>query len=52
VANIAARGGVRPSDEPVELGPGDYMTYRGDSAHIFSALTPGTVALLVTETTH
>ncbi|MDQ1581857.1 MAG: hypothetical protein QOD05_2632 [Microbacteriaceae bacterium] len=52
VVIIAGRASVGPSDEPVELGPGDYMTYRGDSAHIFSALTPGTVALLVTETSH
>jgi transcriptional regulator with XRE-family HTH domain len=50
VVIIAGRASVGPSDEPVDLETGDYMTYRGDSAHVFSALTPGTVALLVTET--
>jgi transcriptional regulator with XRE-family HTH domain len=37
------------SDDPVELGPGDYIAYPGDVAHIFHALEPDTVAVLVSE---
>ncbi len=42
-----ARAG--PTDAPVELGPGDYISYPGDEDHVFEALTPGTVAVLITE---
>lgn len=31
-----------PSDEPVKLSAGDSLTYPGDIAHVFEALTPGT----------
>lgn len=40
-----------PVAEPVELGAGDYLSYPGDSRHIFSALVPGTTAVLVLEHT-
>lgn len=40
---------VGPCDEPVELGPGDYVSYPGDAPHIFKALEPGTRAVLVCE---
>jgi mannose-6-phosphate isomerase-like protein (cupin superfamily) len=40
---------VGPIDEPVELAPGDYISYPGDAAHVFAALVPGTWAILVTE---
>jgi hypothetical protein len=40
---------VGPQDEPVELGPGDYMTYPGDVPHIFKALEPGTTCVLIME---
>ena len=36
-------------DDPVELGPGDYVAYPGDLAHVFRALESGTVAVLVSE---
>ncbi|WP_298180026.1 XRE family transcriptional regulator [Saccharomonospora sp.] len=36
-------------DDPVELGPGDYIAYPGDLAHVFKALEPGTMAVLVSE---
>lgn len=36
-------------DEPVELGPGDYMSYPGDVAHVFQALEPGTAAVLLSD---
>jgi transcriptional regulator with XRE-family HTH domain len=37
------------SDEPVELGPGDYVCYPADVPHVFEALEPGTRAVLVSE---
>lgn len=40
---------VGPADDPVELGPGDYVTYPGDAPHIFRALEPGTSAVIVME---
>ncbi len=38
-----------PLDETVELGPGDYLTFRGDGDHLYQALAPGTWAVLVME---
>lgn len=38
-----------PVDEPVEVRPGDYLSYPGDAPHIFSALAPGTAGVLVME---
>ena len=35
--------------KPVELAPGDYVAYPGDVPHIFEALEPGTVAVMVSE---
>jgi transcriptional regulator with XRE-family HTH domain len=43
------RARIGLSEEPVELGPGDYAAYPGDLAHVFEALEPGTVAVLVSE---
>jgi transcriptional regulator with XRE-family HTH domain len=40
---------VGPAGEPVELGPGDYVSYPGDAPHIFQALAPDTTAVLVME---
>lgn len=40
---------VGPPEDPPRLGPGDYITYRGDAAHTFEALEPGTSALLISE---
>ncbi len=40
---------VGPTEEPVELGPGDYVTYPGDAPHIFKALEPDTTAVVVME---
>lgn len=40
---------VGVADQPVELGPGDYLSYPGDVAHVFEALTPGTCAVMVSE---
>jgi transcriptional regulator with XRE-family HTH domain len=38
-----------PTDEPAELGPGDYVTYAGDAPHTFRALEPDTTAVMVME---
>ncbi|MET8655079.1 MULTISPECIES: helix-turn-helix domain-containing protein [Nocardia] len=38
-----------PSDAPVELRPGDYISYPGDAPHVFEALEAGTWATLVIE---
>ncbi|MBM9507067.1 helix-turn-helix domain-containing protein [Actinacidiphila acididurans] len=37
------------TDEPVELAPGDYVSYPGDLPHIFRALEPDTTAVLLSE---
>ncbi len=45
----AGRALVGPADDPVELGPGDYVTYPGDAPHVFEALEAGTTAVMVLE---
>ncbi|MFW0791284.1 helix-turn-helix domain-containing protein [Gordonia sp. CPCC 205333] len=45
----AGRARVGPTDHAVELAPGDYMSYAGDLEHIFDALEPGTIAVLISE---
>jgi quercetin dioxygenase-like cupin family protein len=40
---------VGPTDDAVEIAPGDYVLYPGDVAHVFEALEPGTAAVLVSE---
>jgi len=47
----AGRALVGVADDPVELGPGDYISYPGDIPHVFEALEPGTLAVLVSEHT-
>ncbi len=46
---VAGRARVGPETDPYELHVGDYLRYRGDAAHVFEALEPGTVAVLVSE---
>ena len=36
-------------DDPVELGPGDYISYPGDLLHTFKALEPDCTAVLISE---
>ncbi|MFF4837293.1 helix-turn-helix domain-containing protein [Streptomyces sp. NPDC001315] len=43
----AGRVKAGPRGEGVELGPGDYMAYRGDVPHTYEALEPGTTFTLV-----
>lgn len=45
----AGRAVVGPTDHAVELSAGDYLSYAGDLEHIFDALEPGTIAVLVSE---
>lgn len=45
----AGRATVGPVDQPVELGPGDYVSYPGDMPHIFSALEADTTAVMLIE---
>jgi quercetin dioxygenase-like cupin family protein len=49
VVVAAGRMQAGPADEPVELGPGDYIAFPGDVAHQYAALEPGTWAVLVME---
>ncbi|HWM03883.1 MAG TPA: helix-turn-helix domain-containing protein [Actinophytocola sp.] len=37
------------TEEPVDVRPGDYIAYPGDVEHVFEALDPGTVAVMVSE---
>lgn len=45
----AGQAHVGPSDAPVLLNPGDYLTYPGDAPHVFDATMPGTSAVLISE---
>ncbi|MER7668441.1 XRE family transcriptional regulator [Kitasatospora sp. NPDC096128] len=45
----SGRALVGPSEAPVELGPGDYASYPGDAPHVFRALAPDTLAVIVME---
>jgi transcriptional regulator with XRE-family HTH domain len=48
---VVAAGRLRlgPQGAPIELGPGDYATFRGDAPHSYEALAPGTWAVLLME---
>lgn len=45
----SGRAEVGVAGDPVELVPGDYVAYPGDVKHVFRALEPNTVAVLVSE---
>jgi len=51
VVLTAGRALIGVAGEPVELGPGDYICYPADLPHVFEALSPGTLAVLVSEHT-
>jgi transcriptional regulator with XRE-family HTH domain len=38
-----------PADDPVEVGPGDYVAFAGDVPHIYQALAAGSWGVLVME---
>ena len=46
---VIGAGAGREVSEPVELASGDYIRYPGDVAHVFEALEPGTLAVLLSE---
>jgi transcriptional regulator with XRE-family HTH domain len=48
---MTGRARVGLTDDPVELGPGDYLVYPGDLPHLFEALDPGTQAVLLQDLT-
>ncbi len=50
---VVATGRMRagPQEAPVDLGPGDYVSFSGHVPHLYEALDPGTSALLVMEHT-
>jgi transcriptional regulator with XRE-family HTH domain len=45
----SGRALVGLTEDPVELRPGDYVSYPADLAHVFRALAPDTVAVLLSE---
>jgi transcriptional regulator with XRE-family HTH domain len=45
----SGRALVGPTEDPVELCPGDYIGYPGDVPHICKALEPGTAIVLAME---
>ena len=49
VVICTGRALVGVAGEPVELAPGDYIKYPGDGPHVFEALEPGTLAVLLSE---
>lgn len=49
VVLAAGRARIGLTEEPVEVTPGDYVAYPGDLPHIFEALEPDTVAVMVSE---
>lgn len=49
VVLTTGRARLGPVSEPVELEPGDFLSYPGDVPHLFEALTPGTTAVLISE---
>ncbi|WP_282848086.1 helix-turn-helix domain-containing protein [Microbacterium oxydans] len=49
VVLMAGQARIGPADNPVLLGPGDYLTYAGDAPHVFEATVAGTRAVLISE---
>lgn len=47
VVLMTGRALVGLTEDPIELGPGDYVVYPGDLPHVFEALEPGTQAVLL-----
>lgn len=45
----AGRLRAGPTDAPIELATGDYVSFRGDIPHSYEALEPGTWAVLMME---
>lgn len=46
---ISGQANIGPVGDPVQLNPGDYLSYAGDAPHVFEATRPGTSAVLISE---
>lgn len=46
---ISGQARIGPSDAPVLLNPGDYLSYAGDAPHVFEATAASTSAVLISE---
>jgi hypothetical protein len=48
---VAAAGRILtgPADDPVEVGPGDYVAFAGDVPHVYQALAAGSWGVLLME---
>lgn len=46
---MTGRASAGPTGDPVELAPGDYLSYPADAPHIFAALEPGTSGIIMSE---
>ena len=49
VVLISGQARIGPTDAPVLLDPGDYLSYAGDAPHLFEATVAGTSAVLISE---
>jgi len=46
---ISGRARIGPAEDSILLNPGDYVSYAGDSPHVFEAVVAGTSAVLISE---
>ena len=46
---ISGQAQIGPVGDAVLLNPGDYLSYPGDTPHVFEATEPGTSAVLISE---
>ncbi len=46
---ISGQARIGPTEAPVLLNPGDYLSYAGDAPHVFEATVAGTSAVLISE---
>lgn len=49
VVLISGQALIGPTDDPVLLNPGDYLSYAGDAPHVFEATVAATSAVLISE---
>ncbi|MGM7672001.1 helix-turn-helix domain-containing protein [Microbacterium sp. A93] len=46
---LSGQAQIGPAGDPVLLNPGDYISYPGDTPHLFEAMVPATSAVLISE---
>ncbi|WP_309127952.1 XRE family transcriptional regulator [Microbacterium sp.] len=49
VVVVSGEAVLGPADAPERMHPGDYLSYPGDTPHVFEALAAGTSAVLISE---